>query len=66
MTPEQIRLQCLSLVMTKASQDFDPAKVIEKAKAFASFVSSDTPQGPERRKGTLTIDADTATGPRKA
>lgn len=50
MTPDEIRLQCLSLVVAKAPQDFDPAKAIEKAKALCNFVMPDTPQkrGPGR------------------
>lgn len=49
-TPEQIRLQCLSLVLSKAPQDFDAAKAIEKAKALIAFVMPDTPpkRGPGR------------------
>lgn len=50
MTPEQIRLQCLSLVVTKAPQDFDPAKAIARAEQLVNFVLPDNPpkRGPGR------------------
>jgi hypothetical protein len=61
MTPEQVKLQCLSLVVTKAPQDFDALQVIEKAKTLAAFVMQDTPlkRGPGRPpKHSTTEDTD--------
>jgi hypothetical protein len=60
MTPEQIRLQCLSLVVTKSPQDFDPAKAIEKAAALVAFVMPDNPpkRGPGRPPKLVEFDAD--------
>jgi hypothetical protein len=49
MTPEHIRLQCLSLVVTKAPQDFDTATAIAKAAQLLAFVMPDNPKrGPGR------------------
>ena len=59
MTPEQIRLQCLSLVVSKSPQDFDTAHAINKAAALTAFVMPDNPQkrGPGRPP-KQTTDAD--------
>lgn len=65
MSPEEIRLKCLELVISKASQAFAVPDVIAKATALTAFVMPDTPQGPDRKTGTLTVLADTAKGTRK-
>lgn len=64
MTPEEIRLKCLDLVISKAPQGFDVGTAIDRARILAAFVS-DTSKEPERLKGTLSINADTAKSPRK-
>lgn len=66
MTPEQIRLQCLSLVVTKAPQDFDPATAIAKAEKLLTFVMPDNPKrGPGRPRKEETPNSDKLK-PRKA
>lgn len=62
MTPEQIRLQCLSLVVSKAPQGFDAVEAIAKATTLAAYVMTDTPQkrGPGRPRKQQDNPSDTA------
>jgi hypothetical protein len=50
MTPEELRLQCLSLVVSKMPSDFDPAQAIAKAEMLLTFILPDNPpkRGPGR------------------
>lgn len=50
MTPEQIRLQCLSLVVSKSPQDFSTDHAIARANELYAFVMQDNPpkRGPGR------------------
>lgn len=65
MTPAETRLRIVEALISKAPQSPDVLTLIERARIVEAYVTADTPQGPDRVKGTLSIVADTAKGPRK-
>jgi len=64
MPPAEIRLRLLEALISRAPQSPDVDALIERVKVLTAYVT-DTPPGPERLKGTLSIVADTAKHPRK-
>jgi len=65
MDDAEIRLRCIEALISKAPQSPDVGTLIERAKVLIAFINPDNPQGPGRRKGTLSIAADNGSPPAK-
>ncbi len=63
MDDAEIRLRCIEALISKAPQSPDVGALIDRAKVLVAFINPDNPQGPGRRKGKLSIDADNGLPP---